>query len=84
MSYYLLIETFFRIFRSAREQSLSESMHVSSEADDDDGEDEDAAQEAADGDQLPVRHRGFVTSLGAVAGNLILLLVRIRNASEKE
>jgi hypothetical protein len=59
-------------------------MHVSSEADDDDCEDEDAAQEAADGDQLPVRQRGFVTSLRAVAGNLILLLVRIRNASEKE
>ena len=58
-------------------------MDPSCEADGQHSEDEDAGDQAADGNQLPVGQHALVASLGTVlTRNLVLLaVVRIRNAS---
>ncbi len=63
------------------DQPLSQPSIVQRQANDDHDEDEEARKEAAHRHDLPVRHRGFVTSFRSVSGYLIIVFFRVWYAS---
>lgn len=67
---------------SSCDQPLSQPSIVPRQADDHHDEDEEAREKPAHRHDLPVRHRGFVTSFRSVSGNLILVLFWVWDTSE--